>query len=213
MQPDSQPADPIRKPIAQLFRYLRELNLLRNPVIRRIDAQPWTQWFHDLPDHPSIRVGDHSQIRSSRQDASTGDQAGRETAEDDFVLRVRRPKLTQSPIPHEELTDWLLPGWQDYRNEIQIAAHINATDHQGDTVTIRFEDDPARPRLLSEWNARRDKWVQAERPARAAYALFEKVYELHSQLARESESVELVLGNGILNWRVQGLSIHHPLVV
>lgn len=214
MQPDNQQVDSGRKAIGQLFRYLGDLNLLRNPVVRRIDDhQQWVKWLRELPEHPSIRVGDHAEIRSSRQDGTTGTEASQKAAEDDFVLRVRRPKLTQAPVPPEELAEWLRPGWHDYRGEVQVIPLLNTTDHEGSTVIVQFEDDPGRERLLSEWRGRRDKWVVAERPARAAFALFEKFYELHGQLARESESVELVLGDGILNWRVQEVSIHHPLVL
>lgn len=52
-----------------------------------------------------------------------------------------------------------------------------------------------------------------ERPARLAAKLFEKLYELHGQIEREAERVELVVGDGILSWRLPDGGIHHPVLL
>ena len=44
--------------------------------------------------------------------------------------------------------------------------------------------------------------------------IFEKLYELHGQLEREGERVELVLGDGILSWRRANTAANrHPVLV
>src|SRR5437762_4313565 len=47
--------DQARERIRQVFRYLRDLNLHRNPAKRLIHDQPWRLSLNDLPDHPSIQ--------------------------------------------------------------------------------------------------------------------------------------------------------------
>ena len=44
-----------RERIARVFRYLKALNEHRNPAKRDLSEQPWTLWFRNLPDHPSIQ--------------------------------------------------------------------------------------------------------------------------------------------------------------
>jgi len=53
----------------------------RNPAKRDLSEQPWALWFRHLPDHPSI------QRRLFN---------GKDSEEDDFVLKVGRPTFTQS---------------------------------------------------------------------------------------------------------------------
>src|SRR5437868_11296436 len=79
-----------RERIARVFRYLKALNEHRNPAKRDLSEQPWTLWFRNLPDHPSIQ----------RRLVN-----GKEVEEDDFVLKVGRPTLrTKSSSRSEEHT-------------------------------------------------------------------------------------------------------------
>src|SRR5207302_1841614 len=80
-------------------------------------------------------------------------------------------------------------------------------------VIIRFEDAPERSRVLAEWSSLRAQWAENEKPARDALKLFERLYELHGQIEREAERVELVLGDGILNWRRPEGGVHHPILL
>jgi len=60
---------------------------------------------------------------------------------------------------------------------------------------------------------KREEWAKKERPAREARKVFELFYGLYASIEREPESVELVLGDGILRWQVEGNEICHPLLL
>ena len=66
---------------------------------------------------------------------------------------------------------------------------------------------------LDRWSAERDVWMDAELPARAAMAIFEKLYALHGRMAREAEGFELVVGDGILSRHQPDGSIFHPVLL
>ncbi|HEX5409672.1 MAG TPA: AAA domain-containing protein [Gemmatimonadaceae bacterium] len=70
----------------------------------------------------------------------------------------------------------------------------------GETITVRFDEDPARVQALAAWSEKWNVWSVAERPARAAMKAFEHFYELKGRIDRESERVELLLGDGRLRW-------------
>ena len=77
-----------------------------------------------------------------------------------------------------------------------------------------FSDEPRLKAQLEEWNIRREAWVTTERPARVALTIFEKLYALYSRLERESERLELMIGDGVLEWQpVPTLTIHHPVLL
>ncbi|RYZ89046.1 MAG: hypothetical protein EOP06_09935, partial [Proteobacteria bacterium] len=46
-----------------------------------------------------------------------------------------------------------------------------------------------------------------------AMQLYEKLYEWHATLTREGERYELILGDGVLNWRRPEGGIHHPILL
>jgi hypothetical protein len=190
-----------RSRIDQVFAYLQALNELRNPVIRRLDEQPWVLRFRDLPPHPSILKG------------RVPDGDNQPAAVDDFILRVGRPQLTPPPAPPVEIVDWLRDGWDELDGAVEVHASRNETDAVGQTQVVRFEEDPVRVDALEEWRLLRSGWADNERPARDASRVFERLYELRGRLQREAERVELVLGDGILNWRRPEGGIHHPVLL
>jgi hypothetical protein len=196
-----------RERIVQVFEYLKALNEHRNPAKRQINEQPWALWYSDLPDHPSIMLGAGLQ-KSRKPDDDLVAQ------DEDFVLRVRRPKLTPASTPPDELRLWLKSGWEDPENaEVHWNASRNELDDEGETVVIDFADDSTRVELLESWKSTRERWRVNELPARRAMRVFERLYELHGRMERESERLDFVLGDGILSWRRQDGGIFHPILI
>lgn len=204
MMLDERTVEQARERIAQVFRYLQELNLHRNPAKRLIQDQPWRLSLNDLPDHPSIQ-------RVTVD--TTSDVDGEGEATPPYLLRVDRPKLTKSPTPPEVLADWLERGWDDPLAELRVRPSRNETNTQGDTVVVSFEDSPERAAALEEWGPKRAQWAENESPARQAMEIFEQLYELRGRIAREGEAVELMIGDGVLDWPRPDGRIYHPILL
>jgi very-short-patch-repair endonuclease len=214
--------DLARAKLIQVFRYLQALHQLRNPIPREIAAQPWVLWLHDLPDHPCIRLGALTVMGSPMDGEDTGGSAGADRdgtrTTDDFIVKVSRPRLTNPPEPPPEIVPWLQSGWQQVDGSVTVQPFIlegeSSPDAEEEARAIPFDADPRRQNLLEGWTARREDWAEAERPARRAMAIFEKLYALYAQLGRESERLELMLGDGLLTWRHDsGAEVHHPILL
>jgi len=202
--------------LLQVFEFLRAFNQLRNPVKRQVKEQPWLLWLRDLPAHPSIHPifeASDSDDNGLLPDGQEEDELREGTRGDGSVLKVQRPRLTPAPTPPPELQPWLLEGWDDPRKDVQIQTSLPPDGAESMAAPVRFDADPERLRVLSKWRLARDEWGQIERPARAAMRVFERLYDLHAQMERESEQVELVLGDGILNWRRPEGGVHHPIIL
>jgi very-short-patch-repair endonuclease len=197
-----------RKRIEQVFRYLEALNQHRNPAKRRLDEQLWNLWLRDLPDHPCVRVGTLGASTNSTPDQDPLVQA----AGDDFVLRVRRPKLTKCPSPPDSLLPWLERGWEEPSGSVTVRSSRNEIA-RGQTIVLSFGDDTTRIDLLKTWRSLRESWAANELLARAAMTVFEKLYEIRGQIEREGENVELVLGDGTLSWKQPDGNIFHPIIL
>ena len=159
-----------------------------------------------MPLHSAISVGDVQLSKS-------GEQAGLSSGiEETPLLRVRRPALTQAPQPPVAIQDWLLPGWEDPGKDVHTIQSRNFR-RGAETVTLAFESEPARVQALEDWKTRRGKWAEAERPAREAMRVFEKLFDLRAKIALESERVELMLGDGRLRWRRPEGEVDHPVLL
>jgi very-short-patch-repair endonuclease len=202
--PESQLA---KQRIKQVFEYLKALNEHRNPSVRQIREQSWFLWLDDLPRDPSI---DFPQC-VARSPESEVENSGK--VEPAYLLRVVRPKLTTAPPPPDELRGWLLAGWDDPFRNPEVSESRNISDANGETVTVRFADDPSWPTAFAGWIQKRDAWKEAELPARAAMVVFDKLYALHGTMEREGERYDLVVGDGVLSWQQQEGNIYHPILL
>ncbi|WP_145254091.1 AAA domain-containing protein [Planctomycetes bacterium Pan216] len=196
-----------RQRIQQVFNYLKALNEHRNPVTKQVRDQKWLLWMDTLPDHPSIMIGQMADHSESNEEETT-------EKSDDFVLRVRRPQLTRSPDPPEELRSWLLSGWENPdETQIRHQESRNESDEHGETIVTRFENDPRRLELLAEWRTRREEWRKNELPARMSLKVFDKLYDLHGRMEREGERLDFAIGDGILSWQQREGDIFHPVLI
>lgn len=192
-----------RQRLTQVFKYLEALNHHRNAARRQIDEQPWVLWLRDLPDHPAI----------SRTAITTDEANASASAASGCFVRIRRPTTTAPPPPPAALHDWLEGGWEEPNGAIRIHETRNALDERGETILTRFDSDPTRRAVLESWKRVWESWAINERPARAAMAAFERFYELHGRIQREAERLELLIGDGLLSWRRNDGSVHHPILL
>jgi very-short-patch-repair endonuclease len=195
----------IRHKVRQLYLFLKEANQLRFPPVRNISQHPKAIRLANAPDHPSV------QINRPRRGESAEVMG-------DCLIRVGRPTLSSCPPPPLNVSNWLLPDWDDPTKAAYFAASRNTAGAEGAALTIRFEDDPQRAADFEAWAAQRDQWATEELAARKALAFFELLYEFYSAIERDGEQLELVAGDGRLSWRavssIEGaVPIDHPILL
>lgn len=203
-----EPGSVARERVKQIFQYLSALQHRKYPTIRRITDQKWSKRFGEFPNHPAIAFGDFA-----ADNQELDDDVPEQESDEDFVVRVGRPNLTTCPAPPEELDAWLEPGWEDPAKEATVIDTINERGDEGTTVATDFDDDPSRLSSFDQWKVDRARWAEAELPARKAMELFESLFALHGWIDRESEAVQLMIGDGMLRWRMSEGDILHPLLL
>lgn len=191
------PYDLAQGRLTQVFKFLKELNELRNPVERDLSSYAEVLRLDAWPVHPCIIV-------------RHGDQVDDE-AEMEPLIRIQRARLTPCPKPPGALDGWLKPGWQAADAETALLESRNFLDKKKKTVTVEFADDGERIEALNVWSVARTKWCVAERPAVAALKVFERIHTLWSAMQREGDRVELVLADGML--AVPSQSVRHPVLM
>jgi very-short-patch-repair endonuclease len=201
--PDSQRAIELTRQVFQFLKAFAERNV---PVRRSLREYDWTQRLSELPSYPTIFVG-------SVVMAENGQEATGQEADSPPLMRVSRPKLTDPPAPSAALVEWTKGSWSDPLTEPQFRDVVNRPGLGNQPVrTERLTDLPERARAVETWLVRWRAWAEAERPARAAMEVFDRFYALHGRIERESERVELMLGDGRLRHSV-GAGADHPVLL
>lgn len=179
-----------RKKLISLFSFLKAVEQRRTTLVRTLDERPWKLRFGEFPTHEAVKV-----IRP------LGTQ--------DFSLEIHHPTLADSPPPPASLDGWLSSGWEDPSREATFTASRKFFNAAGETCDQAFNSDPDRVQDSKDWQKRRESWAELERPAREVMRIWEQFFALRSQIEREGEALELVVGDGLFVWG----GIRHPLLL
>jgi very-short-patch-repair endonuclease len=221
---DSTPINDVaRARLTQVFDYLKALHQHRNPAVRQVGNYSWKLSLRDLPAHESVLRGWlEGEAADEPVDAAEGDDTA---ADDAFILRVRRPALTGPPARPEVLSGWVEGDWRDPYAGLHLRplppappAPEEESDEEAEERRERQRQREAehrqRQQVFALWLGDRwQPWALAERPAREAMKVFDSLYDLHGQLQREAERLEIVVGDGMLSWRQPSGGILHPLLL
>lgn len=171
----------------QIFNYAKALDELRNPVVINVKDYQWMKYFKDLPKNECIQC-----MKGLLKDNRT---EGLEDGE--FLLRVKKPILTECPSPPEDLIPSIRGNWNNLDEKVEIVT-----------------DDTALTDMFKIWEVKRNQWLEMERPAREAMKVFKELYKIYSELDKEYEFVELVIGDGLLKRTTkEGKEIFHPIII
>lgn len=171
----------------QIFNYAKALNELRNPIVVNIKNYQWIKYFKDLPKHESIQC--MNVLLKNNQCEDLDDRK--------FILRVKKPQLTECPSPPEDLITCIRGNWNNLDERVELVTE--------DTTLID---------MFKVWEVKRNQWLETERPAREAMKIFKELYKIYSELDKEYEFLELVIGDGILKWTTkEGKEIFHPILI
>lgn len=193
MQPDL-----VRDRAIRLFSYLRELSLMRTPVIKDIDRYESVLWWDELPNHNSIKSIEREPIGED---------------EDLWleITRVAEPRLEAPPLVLDEWFDAHL--LHDSDSEPKLRSESLRWNQDGTTRKLKLEDFPE---LNSEWDryliTTWRPWAAQHRQWRVLYGWYARVFSMYQQIQKLGEAYELVLTLGFLIWKTpNGLVRRHIL--
>ena len=201
---ESDPRQPlllVRARLTKLFKYLKAYSDLRYPSVRDIDQQPGVIWLGKLPENPAVELFcETPRIEEFSED-------------DDIVLRLQRPTTKPCPEPPSILSEWLAPGWNDHRGQVEALSSRNLVGPEGKPTVEHFHAEPQRPAALRQWQETRAQWQTKEKSAREALALFETTYAWYGAQEREGERIELLVGDGLLTCPGEHGQFRHPILL
>ena len=179
-----------------LFEFIKELNKLKQKAVRNMGDYPWCRTLSQLPRDPDhIRVYCRDRVEEDAPET-----------EDAVLLAVRKPVLEPCPEPEGSFAGWLIPGWDNFRND----AAVRSFTGEGEGA-VYFSDDAARAADYSAWTARRQAWAERQKVLAQTRNLFAELYRLYFELQRDAETMEFIVANGVLCDRADP-GLRHPVL-
>jgi len=197
-----------------LFKYIRELTKLSQKTVTDVRAQQGVFFLRDIPkDEENITLC----VNTSPDE------------EIKLILSVRKPELDPCPTPAASFNKWLHPSWKSHKAEAGVyKAGYRAIENENapllytdkteelfgceDIYIELFEDNEERVADYNEWLSIRGEWIAEQRKKENTRDFFSKLFHIHTELERESDALELTVGNGILK-DSQNEEIFHPILL
>jgi len=191
--------------IVALYKYLKELSALKYHVVTDVSKQYWTCFLQDIPEDPE-NIGLYYR-----------DRVEEETNGDMVLLEVHKPDFENCPEPPKLLVEWLVPGWEKYSNnaiykETLVAPEESILGQDNVPQVEHFGDSADRLNAYEGWVNLRNAWVERQRVINGTRKFFARLYYAYTELQRDSETLEFMVGNGVIQ-DINNQSINHPILL
>ena len=187
----------LENPSLRLARYLKEFVGLRTTTVRDVTKYDTVLWFGDMPQESDCRcaawMDDH--------DA------------DDPWLEVKKQQFEKTPPPPASTLPWLdeqaiicaTPKIPPLRPTIFLPDQ-EAELEEGETPPLReraLSDHPEVQKAYDRYAPHWEAWSEEHRRREAIQGVYAQLFRLHTQVRKQGEIVEVVLGLGLLDWRAK----------
>ncbi|HEY6867675.1 MAG TPA: AAA domain-containing protein [Candidatus Eisenbacteria bacterium] len=189
----------------QVLRFLREFDRAREIPVRHLREHPLHFAAREMP------LGRGCSLHLDAIDVDEAEEPGDASPRTAPLLTVERQRLSPPPPPPDEVAPWLEEAGQDPAREPRVAAARPRSGGSG--APEAFDARPARVAAFDTWRDAWRLWAALERPRRRVQEFYERLYDVHLQLRRDTEDLELVWGTGLFAWDCPPHELLHPLVL
>lgn len=195
--------------VSSLFKYIQELNKLKQKTILDYKKYRWNLWCNDLPYDPE-------NIKLLYKDRVDDDRVITDSEQDNILVSVHKEDFASCPIPPDIIENWLLPGWKDYRMDAnhedeKIEKEVDMDFGEGVEKTISFTENAERVKAYADWFGSREKWKDEQKRIARNRTLFDNLYSEYFALKRDGEIEEIIVANGVF-CDANDPSVCHPLL-
>lgn len=205
--------------VVSLFKFIEELNKLKQKVVLNVSDYPRWYSISSLPDDPE-NISVYYRDRVEDEDAENAA---------DVLLSVHKPEFQSCPDPDRSFKKWLELGWNDYRykarikdfiihplNQMQLPEELSEDDRkrideENHTYKEFFADNEERVAAFHAWTEEREKWAAKQKILARTRDFFSDLYKIIIDLDRDPETLELVVADGFIRDRDMA-ELDHPIL-
>lgn len=194
-----------------LFKYIKELYTINNKMEKDVKKYDWYKFLEDIPTNDeNIFLNEIDEDGNSKNNDM-----------EDVLLKVSNPSFTECDKIPETLKHWIIGDYNDYKQDISVKEKIEGLNNfdKKDLLNteILFEDDLKRVSDFNEWSNSRKDWVESQKKIEKIRKLFRDLRYQKEELDKNSENMELVIGQGILNCKLnsseESENVFYPILL
>lgn len=183
-----------REKVSLLYQYIKQFCMLRNKVITDIRNQKEFFYFDDFPNAPEfITINYRDRLENISE----------EEIYKNPILTIKKPEFQVCPKPPSELIEYLDLGWEEHINDAILNEKFKNLDTTISNLILNS---------FNKWSVIRKTWVEKQKLIKKVRDLFDKLRIISDDLKKEDDTLELVVGNGILT-KNNDKNINHPVLL
>ena len=179
--------------IIALYQYIAEVIKSIKTEKKDIHNEEWCYFLEDLPKYSGITLNylDNKNNLANQK-----------------ILQVEKLPFLEPLAIDKGLLDWLSGDWGDYKSPIKLLSEkIIKENDASKVVNISKKEKEILDKLLKD----RKLWVEEQKKIEVVRNLFDTLYNKYLVLDRDSDTLELVVANGLV--KVPNEDICYPILL
>ena len=179
--------------IIALYQYIAEVVKSIKTEKKDIHNEEWCYFLEELPKYSGITLNylDNKNNLANQK-----------------ILQVEKLPFLEPLAIDKELLEWISGDWGDYKSPIKLLSEkIIKENDASKVVNISKKEKEILDKLLKD----RKLWVEEQKKIEVVRNLFDTLYNKYLVLDRDSDSLELVVANGLV--KVPNEDICYPILL
>ena len=179
--------------IIALYQYIAEVVKSIKTEKKDIHNEEWCYFLEELPKYSGITLNylDNKNNLANQK-----------------ILQVEKLPFLEPLAIDKELLEWISGDWTDYKSPIKLLSEkITKENDASKVVNISKKEKEILEKLLKD----RKLWVEEQKKIEVVRNLFDTLYNKYLVLDRDSDSLELVVANGLV--KVPNEDIYYPILL
>ena len=179
--------------IIALYQYIAEVVKSIKTEKKDIHNEEWWYFLEDLPKYSGVTLNylDNKNSLSNQK-----------------ILQVEKLPFLEPLAIDKGLLEWISGDWADHKSPIKLLSEkVIKENDASKVVNISKKDKDILEKLLKD----RKLWVEEQKKIEVVRKLFDTLYNKYLVLGRDSDSLELVVANGLV--KVPNEDIYYPILL
>ena len=184
--------------VLTLYNYIAEVSKNLKNTKTNIAEEKWFDFLENFPKHKDI-IFEYKNLDEKYFEKEEGK-----------LLEIRKPNFLKPLYIDEYLLEWIEGDWKDYRATLEVNEKIfveNTENGSGEIVDITPEIEGK----IKEELEKRELWVEKQLAIEEVRNFFDTLYIKYLELNKETETLELVIGNGVV--RIKEQNVYYPVLL
>ena len=182
-----------RESIIALYQYIAEVIKSLKTEKKDIHNEEWYYFLENLPKHPGITFNylDNKNNLSYQK-----------------ILQVEKLPFLKPLAIDKELLEWISGDWGDYKSSVKLLSEKIIKENNSLKVANISDDEKE---ILEKLLKDRQLWIEEQKKIEVVRKLFDVLYSKYLSLDRDSDTLELLVANGIV--KVPNEDIYYPVLL